>query len=160
MKKVELSQGKVALVDDADFAAVSQFTWCAHKAHKRPGKWYAHTNVKREDGTRTTLTMHHAVLPGVSQIDHRNNDGLDNRRSNLRPATHAQNARNRRKPRHGRNPFKGVYPLPSGKWRVCICVSGQQHGLGVFSSPETAAHVYDSAARKFFGDFAKVNFDR
>jgi hypothetical protein len=106
--------------------------------------------------------MHREILgfgPGDPPIDHRNHDGLDNRRQNLRPCTYGQNQVNS-KPRNGRR-FKGVY-RHSPHWRkkrfqAHITVANKRISLGYFLTEREAARAYDIAARKHFGDFAKLN---
>jgi len=97
MKRIPLTQGKFAIVDDADFEWLSQWKWRARKDYNT---WYAIRRVVR-GSCRTTTSIHRQIMeakPG-SQVDHRNRDGLDNRRCNLRFCTNAQNAMNQRKTR-------------------------------------------------------------
>jgi hypothetical protein len=97
-------------------------------------------------------------------VDHINGDGLDNRRMNLRLANHSQNAANRCKPQRSRSTsrYKGVFFEASGKrkkrWRALIKVDGQTIHLGSYSEEIEAAVAYDIAAKKHFGEFAKLNF--
>src|SRR6185369_1147212 len=91
-------------------------------------------------------------------VDHINGDTLDNRRSNLRLCTTAENNRNTR----GKNPksgFKGVYPqFGTNTWQAKITVAGKVLCLGTFKEKEDAAKCYDLAAREHFGEFARTNF--
>jgi len=161
MKKIPLTQGKFALVDDADFEAVNQFKWCAYK--KRGNRFYAARGVPRRDaepGKRTSQYLHQFLFPDAKEIDHRDGDGLNNQRNNLRPVTHQQNLQayqNRRK--EGHSIFRGVtiskhFP----KWRAQIRFNKKTIFIGYFDSETEAAKAYDTAARKFFGDFASPNF--
>jgi hypothetical protein len=89
MKEIPLTQGKVAIVDDEDFASISSFKWCAMKV--RGGKYYAIRSA-RIAGKKCQVLMHR-VIGGTAttpEVDHENNDGLDNRRQNLRPCTSQQ----------------------------------------------------------------------
>ena len=89
-------------------------------------------------------------------VDHKNNDGLDCRRENLRTATRAQNCRNRPKHRNNTSGYKGVFK--SGRsWRAMIRVDGKLVCLGSFDTTIEAARVYDSEAVKRHGDFASLN---
>lgn len=88
MKIIPLSQGQVALVDDADFEAVNAFKWCAFKRRKG---FHAARKVRRADGSWATQYLHQFLLPGIPQIDHKDGNGLNNQRQNLRPATAIQN---------------------------------------------------------------------
>lgn len=156
MKLIPLSQGKFAMVDDADFEAVNAFKWYA-KANRSSG-WYAARNVGKPDGTRTTQKLHQFLMPGVSMIDHKDGDKLNYRRDNLRPCTLSQNQWNARK-RRGTSKFKGVtWFSPTRKWMARICFEGNPYSLGCFFSEIDAAKAYDAAARKFFGEFARPNF--
>ena len=107
--------------------------------------------------------MHRLILgcgPG-EEVDHRNGNGLDNRRGNLRPATHALNQANVRRVR-AKSGFKGVsrWVRPSPRpWRAHITVKGRMKFLGAFATPEEAARAYDAAARELFGEFACTNED-
>jgi DUF971 family protein len=94
-------------------------------------------------------------------IDHRNHNGLDNRLTNLRPATPAQNIQNARKQKpRTTSKYKGVdFVKPTGKYRARIAVDGQRLFLGSFANQLDAARAYDEAAKKYFGIFACLNFD-
>ena len=90
MKRIPLTQGKFALVDDADYAWLSKFRWHAHK-DKNGVLWYA----ERNDRTRKPklVKMHREILntPKGLVVDHRNCDGLDNRRVNIHTCTIQEN---------------------------------------------------------------------
>jgi AP2 domain len=157
MKMIPLTQGQVALVDDADFEWLSAFKW---HAHKRPGgTFYALRNVPSLRGGRTTLRMHRAILSGIPEVDHVNRNSLDNQRYNLRPATHSQNLANRGCQIDNTSGFKGVsWHKGSSKWHARIIVNQLCQYLGTFSEIEAAARAYDAAARENFGEFACLNF--
>lgn len=110
--------------------------------------------------------MAYAILgpppPGMVW-DHRNGNGLDNRRANLRAATLLQNAWNSCKPQNARTSrFKGVGKggKRSKRWRATIKIGDRLLILGSFVSEEDAARAYDEAARRHCGEFACVNFPR
>lgn len=153
MKEIPLTQGKVALVDDEDFARLSQFRW-----HNQCG--YAARNEKTERGRRT-IFMHRLVVsvPKGMETDHINGNRADNRKCNLRICTHRQNIANytalNSKNKSG---YKGVYwDEEVRKWRACIRPDNIAKHLGYFSSPEEAARAYDNAAKNVFGEFAATN---
>lgn len=99
----------------------------------------------------------HMMLTGWRETDHRNGNGLDNRRKNLRPCTHAQNCRNA-KPRSVSSKYKGVgWSRVHNKWRARIRVDGILKSLGVFTEEAQAARAYDRAAAEYFGEFARLN---
>jgi hypothetical protein len=166
MKEIPLTQGKVALVDDSDFALLSVFRWRAVRVRSGVSeKWYAVRSVKvaGEPNRRQARRYLHREILGLLErmgleVDHLNGDGLDNRRSNLRCATAAQNQHNQRKTRGGSS-YKGVhFHQRKRKWRAVIYRNSAQHFLGEFFSEEDAARAYDAAAREHFGEFACVNF--
>lgn len=158
MRTIPLTQGKTALVDDADYAAVSQFKWCAMKA--RRGLFYAGRTIRKPDGKRTTQTLHQFLLPGVPRIDHQDGDGLNNQRYNLRPATNQQNHQGvQQKKINATSRFRGASRSKNSlKWRASISPNGKTVNLGDFTSEEDAARAYDTAARKYFKNFAAPNF--
>lgn len=154
--QVPLTQGLVAIVDDDDAATVLVAgKWHAHGYHRTH---YARRNVRRPDGSRTTLLLH-TFLTGWSYVDHRNGDGLDNRRSNLRPATNAQNARNGPLRMHNTSGYRGVFWNKRDRvWHAKIGADYRLRHLGTFPDPISAAHAYDAAARELHGEFARLNF--
>src|ERR1051325_2102075 len=93
MRGVPLTKGKIAIIDDEDYARVVQHRWFASLIN---GHWYAYHDFRQKNGKYKHVSMHGFILaaPRGTHIDHINNDGLDNRKSNLRLATPAQNARN------------------------------------------------------------------
>ena len=107
MKEIKLTQGKVAIIDDEDFERLNQFKWCVKFDWRN---WYARRMI-RVNGKQTTLYMHRAIVnaPKCVQVDHRNGNGLDNCKENLRLCTHQQNQSNQRNA-HKDNKFgiKGV----------------------------------------------------
>lgn len=155
MKEIPLTQGKVAIVDDQDYALVSQYKWCA----KWNGRhWYSHKSIVK-NGRQYTLFMHRFITdaPTGMQVDHVNGDTLDNRRSNLRLCTPSENQQNRGRPISNSSGYKGVRK-DGNRWCAAIMVNGKYFHLGSFAEPVEAAHAYDSAARRHFGEYAKTNF--
>ena len=157
--EIELTRGKVAVIDDADAGLLIGYNWEARKLH---GVWYACGRVSRKvSQSRPRVNMHHLILgknPGA-QIDHRDGDGLNNRRDNLRPATHSQNQANQRRLRSDNTSgFKGVVKA-QGKWHARIWHQGKRINIGTFATAELAAAAYDNTAREVFGEFAATNLD-
>jgi len=158
MKKIPLSQGKYAIVDDADFAWLSKWKWCAKKTGRG---WYVVRSVYK-NGKQTIIQMHRLILntPLGMETDHINHDGLDNRRANLRICTRTENNRNARKRRKPTSSqFKGVYwHKRYCKWAAQIMHNGKKIHLGFYDSEIEAARAYDRAALKYFCEFALTNF--
>lgn len=158
MKEIQLTQGKVALVDDSDFEAVNEFKWFAYRNGET---FYAARSVKKPDGQWVRQDLHRFLMPGApDEVDHKDGDGLNNQRENLRPATHQQNMQGFRRKRPGAtSKFRGVYWNKShGKWQAQIRVKGALIHLGLFTSETEAGRAYDVAAQEHFGEFASLNF--
>ena len=156
MKKIPLTHGQYALVDDEDFESLSQFKWYAC--------WYKQTRQfravrsRRVNGKGQIILMHRQIsgFPDC-YVDHVNGNSLDNRRSNLRPCTAAQNQCNRTRAANNLSGFKGVDRFQD-KWRAKIALNAKTYHLGLYSSPIEAACAYDGAARVLHGRFARTNF--
>lgn len=153
MKKIELTNGGHALVDDGDYEKVCCFTW-------RSGtRGYAETKFPR----RTTVLMHRLIMGVLTagrpvQVDHRDGNRLDNRRQNLRICNNSQNHANMRQPKKSSRPYKGVWKTgPNAKWRARIVVRKEEMELGCFDTAEDAARAYNAAAVKYFGEYAFLN---
>lgn len=163
MCRIPLTKGHFALVDAEDFERLSAFKWCAWSSPKRPGLVYAIRAIKRAGGRTTTMWMHREILGATERrvfVDHRDHDGLNNTRENLRLCTRRQNAWNiGSSPNQKRGGFKGVsLDKPTGKWVAKLGGSRGPLYLGLFKSAEDAARAYDRAARENFGEFAGLNF--
>jgi hypothetical protein len=157
MIEIPLTQGKVALIDDEDWILISRFDWFAHE---EKSLWYAHSSVKRRDGARTTIKMHRLILGARAgqRVDHRDGNGLNNQRDNLRLATQMQNTQNQRRKSNNTSGYKGVCRWKTSRWQAYITVHKKRIPLGLFNNKEDAARAYDNAARQHFGEFAKLNF--
>lgn len=158
---IPLTRGYKALVDEQDYSYLRQWSWRVFV--NREGNTYAVTTTsRRASGGRRYLAMHTLIAArmGLSslQVDHRNGNGLDNRRRNLRPATSRQNAWNRGPQSNNVVGLKGVTRITkTGRYRASIRVNGRQRHLGCFATAEEAARAYDKAARFHFGEFARLN---
>lgn len=154
-----LTKGFVALVDNEFSKAVGLWNWAAHSDGRA---WYPSRSYNQwVDGKRKTLTirLHQMILPAPFGFvtDHKNGNPLDNRRDNLRLATTSENAVNKRSSSPGSSIYRGVVNR-SGKWRALITVDSKQIWLGFFDDEVEAAKAYDTAAMRFHGVFAKLNF--
>lgn len=157
MKKIPLTQGKFAIVDDADFEWLSQYKWRIQ--NKRNGNYYARCSMKLS-GKWVTQTMHRLIMNAEKgkDVDHINHNGLDNRRQNLRICTRKQNLQNIRK-RSKTSKFKGVsWSQSRHRWCASICVNQKRINLGRYKTEDEAAMAYDKAAKMYFGEFANLNF--
>lgn len=156
MKTVPLTKGLVALVDDADFEKVSSLNWCAQKS----GRVFYAVRGFRHPGGQTKQYLHQFLMPGVGRVDHKDGDGLNNCRSNLRASSSQRNSWSfQRKSAGATSCFRGVFwDAPRAKWSASITVNYKKVFLGRFREAEEAAHAYDAAARKYFGEFASPNF--
>jgi hypothetical protein len=152
-KLIFVSPDYVAKVDDADYDMLNAYKWWSVR-HRHGGlaTVYAWT---RKKGKR--MSMHGMLVP---HADHRNNDGLDNQRDNLRMATQSQNRMNTRKTiSHTSSQYKGVcWHKRAKKWMASIKIDRTPRYLGLFVEEHHAAEAYDEAAKKLFGSFAKLNF--
>lgn len=153
MREISLSQGKVALVDDDDYAKVLlRGPWCAMKHGQT---YYAGRTIRK--GESWTTEFMHQFISGYGRTDHIDRNGLNNQSSNLREATAQQNMRNQG-PRGGSSLFKGVcWDKRAKKWKSAIRDYKKIH-LGYFEIEQDAARAYDRAAREMFGEFAYLNF--
>lgn len=156
MKTIQLTQGFVALIDDADFERVSQFKWTVTKTKSNV---YAKRKVHRANGGYTSQLLHRFIM-GVTDrtiyVDHMDHNGLNCQRSNLRRCVPGENAGNVTKTR-GSSRYRGVSCASSkGKWRACIRIEKTVH-LGYLTDEEQAL-AYDEAARSRFGVMANCNF--
>lgn len=152
MKKITLTKGQFAIVDDADFEWLNQWKW-----HYSNG--YAARTVK-ENGVKRTIFMHRLIAetPDGMFTDHINMDTLCNRRSNLRICSHAQNDAYRPKQINNTSGYKGVWwDKKKRKYTAQAGPRKNRKHLGYFSDPRDAARAYDEANRKVFGTFAYLN---
>jgi len=131
MKKIPLTRGKFALVDDNDFDYLNFWKWCCStKGHAARGVW--------DSDKEHMILMHRVILntPEGIETDHRNGNRLDNRRENIRFCTRSQNRANQRKTR-GLSRFKGVvWRKDRSKWRVYITKNRKTMYIGLFDSEE------------------------
>jgi hypothetical protein len=156
VREIPLTQGKRALVDDADYQRLSGTRWYAKKSK---AGWYA-VRWETVGRVRRIVRMHNVVAsppPGM-EADHANGDTLDNTRGNLRVCTRSQNLHNTaRSSRPASSRFRGVH-LDGEVWRARLRTNGLRLNLGRFATEVEAAKAYDRAAVEMVGQFARLNF--
>ncbi len=150
MKCIPLTQGKFALVDDADYSWLNQWKWYAHKD--------CHTYYAQRHDKGKTVSMHRVILDVPSGVlsDHRNHNGLDNQRHNIRRCTNAENQYNQLPTGTGTSKYKGVH-WNRGRWQASIKYKGKQLNFSRHKSEVEAARAYNKKAKELFGEFASIN---
>ena len=146
--------GLVALVDDEDYGLVSGFNWIVMRRPR--GVMYARRRYK-DDVHMVHEQRMHTLITGWPEVDHANLDGLDNRRSNLRAATHSQNVANRRKLTTRICASQYSWDRRCKKWAVQLYVNHTRVWVGRFVEEIDAAAAYDNMAIKCFGEYARLN---
>lgn len=151
MKEIPLSQGLVTLVDDEDYEWLSGCKW-----HVFGETWKYAVSHRGPNGTGRTR-MHRAIFGNVPKgmiVDHINGNSLDNRRSNLRLCTTAQNMMNSKLMSNNTSGYKGV-SFSRGKWVARLRYQGKFIYLGAHDDPKTAHEAYKSKAKELFGEYAR-----
>lgn len=150
---IYLTQGKEAIIDLDDLERVLRYRWYARK---EGNNFYVVSKTNSKNNKQINL---HKFLTGYTSTDHKDHDGLDNRRSNLREVTQQENNFNTRKrPKPTTSRWKGVcYNKRYKNWRAQIQINGKQTHLGSFQNEEDATMTYNEAAILHFGEFAALN---
>ncbi|MGB7582666.1 MAG: AP2 domain-containing protein [Sedimentisphaerales bacterium] len=158
---IPLTKGLRAIVSPEDYDRLAACNWCASKCRHTI---YAQRTARTTSGPKRqhNVRMHREVL-GITDdrfVDHQNHNGLDNRRSNLRITTPAQNGWNRNKTASScSSRFKGVcWSRKMVKWHAQIKENGRQTTIGYFDDEESAARAYDAKAKELYGQYAALNF--
>lgn len=152
MKKIPLTKGKVALVSDRDYTWLALWKWWAMWNGRH---WYA---VRMVGGHN--IYMHREIVgDDVTHVDHRDRNGLNNQRRNLRRSNTSLNQANARRRIDNTSGYKGVsYVKRDNTWRAYIVVNRKFISLGYHKTKTAAARAYDKAAIKYFGKHALLNF--
>lgn len=157
MKEIQLTQGKVALVDDEDYAHLLTIKWWAD--HSGGGIYYARGTIGGKQ-----IRMHRYIL-GITDpkidVDHKDRDTLNNQRDNLRTCTRTQNNHNIPALSTNTSGYKGVsWSKGMKKWTAQIRILGKIRNLGYFDDKISAAMAYDEMAALHHGEFAILNFPK
>jgi hypothetical protein len=149
MKEIELTKGKVAIVDDSIFDILNSLNWFAVKSRN---VFYAARHVNTVDGVQRAEYMHHFIIgfPRIKgmMVDHKDGDGLNNQRENLRIVTQRVNSSNRTARRNGKTYSKYIgvtWDKKRNKWIAQIRFSGKNKNLGSFNSEQEASAMYQEA---------------
>lgn len=154
---IELTKGYRATIDAVDIPLVEGRNWSALTSPRRNAIYACRVEII--DGKQHMILLHRLILglAGDDQGDHRDGDGLNNRRYNLRICTHADNQINKRVRSDSSSGLKGVvWESRSGRWRSEIQLHGKKKWLGYFDTPEAAHAAYCAAAPLLHGEFASI----
>lgn len=150
--EIQLTQGKVAIIDYRDRGLVAGLTFCAVN---KGTVWYATTKINGKQ-----VPLHHIIAgkpePGFI-VDHIDRDGLNNRRRNLRHTTHAVNMRNAKLSKRNTSGYRGV-TKDRNRWQAKICVNGVAYYVGWYATAEEAARAYDEASKRLAPGEGYLNF--
>lgn len=159
MKLISITGNKFAKIDDQDFEKVNRYKWyysskqgVVTQVHISGSNWRGRTQKKKH------VLMHRFLLdvPKYLEVDHKNGNKLDNRRRNIRICTHAENMRNLKLRKDNTSGYKGV-GWNFSKWQARIWFNNKKISLGQFEKKEDAAKAYNEAAKKYFGEYARLN---
>lgn len=152
--------GLVALIDEVDVPRVAGYQWFPDRRGQR---WYARAYIRGagRHGVQRHVYLHRLLVdasPGT-EVDHRDLDGLNCTRGNLRIASHGQNSHNKAVRRDSSVGFKGVtWHKQHRRWWARIGLNGDHRSLGLYNTADEAARAYDAKARELHGEFARLNF--
>ena len=155
MKEIKLTQGKITLVDDEDYIYLNQWKWCVQK-----NRHTYYVIRSQRFPIRKTIRMHRLILKVKKgeMIDHKDRNGLNNQKNNLRYCTNSENQRN--KINIGKSKYRGVsIRNDRGHKRITarITIKGKNHFIGNYKTEEEAALAFNRAAKIYYGDFALFN---
>ena len=156
-KEIQLTQGKVAVVDDDLFNYLNQFKWFANNIN---GKFYVVRNITVSKNKKNVIYMHRFIMkPNKGMvIDHLDGNTLNNQKNNLRICTHTENMRNSKISINNKSGYKGVsYQENRNNYRAQIKFNNKTINIGDFIDPIDAAKAYNAAALKYHGEFAHLN---
>lgn len=151
-KNIPLTQGQVAIVDDNDFVELSEYNWYFHHG-------YAVRRGPRPIKKMIPMQVHLMNPENGNVVDHINGNKLDNTKLNLRVCTVRQNHANTSIRSDNTSGYKGVsFDKFRNKFAASLSCDGKCHHAGRYETAEEAARAYDDCAKRYFGEFAKLNF--
>ena len=152
-KIIPLSQGKVALIDEADFNRVNKYKWYFNNGYVMHAEYF---------GKKVKMYLLHRFImntPKGMDTDHKNGDKLDNRQENLRICNRSENNQNRLKVSTASSVYKGVsWNKKMKKWKSQVKLNKKPYYIGSFVKEIHAAMAYDMFAKDLHGEFAQLNF--
>jgi len=155
MKRIELTRGKYALIDNEQYDLISLFRWCYVPACR------GYAVVKLYIcGKQYQIYMHRLVMNAIEgvSVDHIDGNGLNNQKSNLRICTHQENIMNQKKQENRASIYKGVsFHGQNKNWYAYIKINQKKKHIGCYDTEEEAAEAYNKEAVKLFGRFANLN---
>ena len=153
---VTLTKGYEAIIDADDVFLVDKWNWYA----SIQGNTVYASRSFMHNGSRVYLSMHRAIMKTKENlhVDHKDGNGLNNRKSNLRLASRSQNMRNMKIRKDNASGSKGVScHKQREKWAAYINVNGKRKNLGLHETVEKASAAYKAASLKFHGDFGRTH---
>lgn len=159
MKLIELTKGKAVQVDDEDFDFLNYYNW---HTHPHRNTFYARRS-EVVNGRKTIISMHRLIMNVTDRnvlIDHKDRNGLNCQKNNLRICTNKENLMNRGSLKNSSSKYKGVdFDKSRNKYRVQITINGKNKFIGRFEYEIEAAKAYDVKAKEVHGEFANLNFN-
>ena len=158
-RRIYLGEGFWTILDEKDYYRYGHIKWCLGGNRKIA---YAIGGIKNKKGEFKIVYLHRVIMksPKGKVVDHKNGKSLDNRRANLRNATYAQNSSNKRK-RKSKTTSRYIrvsFEKNQNRWAVKIKSKGKSYWVGSYKTEIEAARASDKAARKYHGEFARLNF--
>ena len=141
MKKIKLTQGKYAIIDDEDYEEISKHKWlCFKNSVRKTGQTFYAARGNKRGCSPKTIFMHRVILnaPEGKIVDHKNHNGLDNRRENIKVCSHSENQFNRIKSPGFSSGSLGVHLVAGTRWRAMF----KNKHIGYFDTEAEASIAY------------------